>query len=76
MTVGAIAIKGRPDFEEKGGEFVKSFTIHYSSDKETWIPYKSHGKIKVSLDCGIFVLKYIIYIVDISISNITKHIEG
>lgn len=50
MTVGAIAIKGRPDFEEKGGEFVKSFTIHYSIDKETWIPYKSHGKIKVSLD--------------------------
>ena len=58
MTVGAIAIKGRPDFEEKGGEFVKSFTIHYSIDKETWIPYKSHGKIKVGLDCGIYITKH------------------
>jgi neuropilin 2 len=48
LTVDAIAIKGRPDFDEKGGEFVKSFTMHYSTDKETWTPYKSHGKIKVS----------------------------
>ncbi|XP_028393970.1 uncharacterized protein LOC114518215 isoform X2 [Dendronephthya gigantea] len=47
MTVGAIGVKGRPDFDEKGGEFIKSFTVHYSIDKETWIPYKSHGKVKV-----------------------------
>ena len=40
---------GRPDFDEKGGEFVKSFTLQYSIDKETWTPYKSHGKIKVSV---------------------------
>lgn len=57
MTVGAIGIKGRPDFDEKGGEFIKSFTVHYSIDKVTWVPYKSHGKVKVRR----FGLSYILF---------------
>ncbi|XP_046851048.1 uncharacterized protein LOC124444469 isoform X2 [Xenia sp. Carnegie-2017] len=47
MPVVAISISGRPHFDENGGEFVKSFTVHHSNDKDTWTAYKSHGKIKV-----------------------------
>ncbi|XP_032230855.2 uncharacterized protein LOC5506548 isoform X2 [Nematostella vectensis] len=44
--VCGVATQGRPSFREEGGWFVKTFTLSYSKDKETWKSYKEYGIAK------------------------------